>query len=308
MADGLVDFLRADWRAGLAVAGGRDATPPARGFAWLAGWALLCLATGLALYFCCGYQAGFQVVNGLADRLPDELWQATTVLGDERMAFALSLFLARRRPQVFWSLVVAALVATAYSRGLKPLVDALRPPAVLSAGDFNLIGHRLRHGSFPSGHSVTAAVFFGTLAYYANGRLARLMLVTIAVLAGLSRVAVGVHWPIDVAAGLFGGALAAAIGVQLSRRARWGVEDVSIHLAFVTLAAIMASSLLLWDGGYPAAALFQYAVGFSALAYAFAAYLAWPIGRWGHQALFGRSAPLQEASAVGHPCRESLDR
>ena len=48
------------------------------------------------------------------------------------------------------------------------------------------------------------------------------LLILLAVAAGLSRVAVGVHWPVDVAAGLLGGVLAVLLGVALARRSRWG--------------------------------------------------------------------------------------
>lgn len=263
-----------------AIAANASLDPPIvpGGARWLAVWALLCGLGAALLWGLGGYHSGFQLLNTAFAQLPSWLWQWLTVLGDERVALALALFLSYRHPRVFWTLICAALVAIAYSRGLKPLVDAARPPAVLTADAFQLIGEGHRSESFPSGHSVTAAVLFGVLAYFSPRW--RLALSIVAVIVGLSRVAVGVHWPVDVLAGLAGGALAALAGVWLARRSSWGVYDAGVHLAFVVLAAFAALGLLVDDGGYPAAALPMQALGAAALAVALTGYLVYPVLRW----------------------------
>lgn len=280
MAEGLLSALRQDARLALAAGRARAADYPRDGGVWLAAFAALCVLTGLGLYLSGGYHAGFLVMNGAATQLPAWFWQGLTVLGDERTAFALGLFLARRHPQILWSLVLAALLATAYTNGFKELFGTLRPPAELPDGAFQLIGPEHRQTAFPSGHSVTAAVFFGVLAYYARGRRWRLFWLGLAAAAGLSRVAVGVHWPVDVAAGLCGGTLAAWLGIRWSNWARWGVQDLSVHLAFAVLAAIMAVALLLWDGDYHLAAPLQRAIGVASLGFALLVYLGLPAWRW----------------------------
>lgn len=218
---------------------------------WLAVLALGLL--GLGLWVSGGYQTGFRALNTWSQAYPSWLWQHLTLLGDEAVVFTLTLFFARRHPRVVWSLICAAVIGALYARGLKPLIDAARPPAVLEAGSFQLIGPGHRHDSFPSGHSVTAGVWFGVLVYYARWGEWRLLFVLLALLAGLSRVALGVHWPIDVAAGLAGGGLAAWLGVELARRWRWGLTHPGVHLALVALGAGMAVTLLLESRGYPAA-------------------------------------------------------
>jgi membrane-associated phospholipid phosphatase len=263
-------------RRELATAAERDPAVSPGGARWLGTWALLCLAGAAAFFFSSGYHGGFLTLNGLFAALPAGLWQWLTVLGDERVTLALALFLSRRHPQVFWSLICAALVAIAYARGLKPLVDAARPPALLPPEVFRLIGEAHQRHSFPSGHSVTVAVFFGVLAYFAQRIRWRLSFILLATAAGFSRVAVGVHWPVDVMAGLAGGAVAALIGVWLARRSLWGVYDEGVHLAFVVLAAFAAVGLLFDDGGYPAAAPLLAVLGSLALAWAMLQYLLLP--------------------------------
>jgi membrane-associated phospholipid phosphatase len=250
----LVAALAEDLRLALLHGAARDPRPAAAGETWLTHAAIAALVLGAGLFWLVGYQAGFARLNGAAAGLPESLWQALTVLGDERTAFALSLFFSRRHPRVFWTLVCAALVGILYSRGLKPLVDAARPPAVLAEGSFHLIGPSHRGQGFPSGHSVTAGVFYGVLVLYARRLPWRALFLSTAVLAGLSRTAVGVHWPVDVAFGLGGGLLAAWVGARLAARSPWGVYDGRVHLAFVTLAAIVTVGLWFDDGGYVATA------------------------------------------------------
>jgi membrane-associated phospholipid phosphatase len=208
--------------------------------------ALLAL-TGFTLQMVGGYHAGFEELNGLAPWLPRWLWQGLTTLGDERAAIALSLLLARRHPHVLYTILVAALLATLANRGIKLGADQLRPPAVLAPDSFYLLGPANRRLSFPSGHTVTAFVFFGVLAY--RFRRWRPALLAIASVAGLSRVAIGVHWPIDVIAGAFIGLASAWTAVHIAHRVRFGASPYA-HLGIVALAVGGAVLLVVDDGGY----------------------------------------------------------
>lgn len=279
MADGVLTRLGADLRRALAEGAGRDRALSPDGARWLAASALICALGGLTLVIFGGYHAGFLRLNAAAAQAPDWVWQWLTVLGDERSAFALSLFFARRHPRVLWTLVLAALAGIALTHGLKPLFAALRPPAVLPGDAFHLIGPPLRKGSFPSGHSLTIAVLCGVWVYYLRSNPLRALLILVALLVGSSRVAVGVHWPVDVAAGLTGGLLAAWLGTRLARGSDWGAFDPSVHLALVVLAAMLTVSLLYWDGGYGAAAQMQQVLGIAALGFAAWGYLVMPLIR-----------------------------
>ena len=280
MSNGVLAFLGRDLRSALIAGVARTPGVPPDGVRWLQVWALACLVASLSLYLACGYHAGFLRINAWAAGAPPWVWQWFTALGDERVPFALSLLFSRRYPQVFWALVVAGLIGIAYTHLGKHVIDALRPPAVLATDAFNLIGPKVRRISFPSGHSATAAVFFGVLVCYARPTWARALLVTLALGVGLSRVAVGVHWPVDVAAGLGGGVLAAWLGVVLADRHRWGALDPSSHLAFVTLAVLFTLSLTYWDGGYHLARGLLLVIGALGLAQVAVGYGVTPMVRW----------------------------
>jgi len=280
VSEGLLAFLGRDLRENLEAGFRRTPAIFPDGSRWLTRWASISLLVGLTLFLFCGYHGGFARINSIAASAPGAIWQWLTMLGDERVAFALTLFFTRRYPKVFWTLVAAALFGFAFTHSLKPLFSALRPPAALDAESFNLIGPGRRKQSFPSGHTVTAAIFFGVWIFYVRSSFLRWLLVLFAVAAGLRRVALGVHWPMDVAMGLAGGALAAWLGVRLADRAEMLGRDPSIHLAFVTVAAVMAVSLLLWDGGYHQAAQMQNFLAIATLSYAGFVYVVAPVLRW----------------------------
>lgn len=280
MNNGVLAFLRRDLASALIAGVARTPGVPPDGVRWLQAWTLACVVAGLSLYLACGYHGGFLRLNAWAAGIPPWIWQWLTALGDERVPFALALLFSRRYPQVFWALVVAGLIGIAYTHLGKQVFDALRPPAVLDPGSFNLIGPKVRRISFPSGHSATAGVFFGVLVCYARPTWARVLLLSLALGVGMSRVAVGVHWPVDVAAGLAGGVLAAWLGVVLADRRRWGSLEPSRHLAFVTLAVLFTLSLTYWDGGYHLARGMLLAIGTLGLAQVAVGYGIAPMLRW----------------------------
>ena len=121
------------------------------------------------------------------------------------------LVLTRARAQALLVLV-AVIGGAGISTLLKQLFDRARP---------DLVAHGMHayQASFPSGHSMMAAVVYLTLgallARLQPHRRQRVYVMSIAaalvVLVGLSRIYLGVHWPSDVAAGWAAGAGWAAI-------------------------------------------------------------------------------------------------
>ena len=217
---------------------------------------LLMLALGVCIFGILlggigGYHVAFLPMHGLlGSLLPDVIWEFITRFGDERVLLVLTLLFARRRPEIFWAMLVSAILAALYSRSLKDLVDALRPPAVLPADMLEVIGPVLRSHSFPSGHTTSVFVFAGVLFAFAHKASERVALIAFALLVGLSRVALGVHWPQDVLAGAFGGLVAAALGTWLALDWRIGLRP-AVHLTLLLLPVAGMVSLLWSDNGNP---------------------------------------------------------
>lgn len=107
----------------------------------------------------------------------------------------------------------------------------------------------------------------------------QLVALLLAMLAAVSRVIVGVHWPIDVLTGTAGGCLSAALGWRLSLRWHWGLS-VSGHLILVWLLAIGALALFGYDGGYSEARWLAEATAILALGMVLRDYIVLPSRLW----------------------------
>lgn len=209
----------------------------------------------------------FLFFNGWSAFGGDALWAHITVFGDGAMVLALLLPWWKKRPELVWAAVIAALFSTTWTHSLKPFFDAPRPPAVLDPASFHVIGSAIRNHSFPSGHSTGIFTFLGIMALLAVPAglrwttAARCGLIGLAALVAISRSVVGVHWPIDLLGGMFGGWLSAVGGILLMRRFPVAARPVPRAIALL-IPAIAAGMLLFGYGtGYTAPALMQQVVG-----------------------------------------------
>lgn len=220
--------------------------------AWFAGSTLV-LAIGLVfLLVTAGYHAAFADFNALGKGLSPWFWQNLTTLGDGRILVLLALVLAHRRAELFWAMVLVAILTLLVGQGFKPLIGAWRPASVLEPGSFVLMGKPLFLRSFPSGHSLGIAAFVGILWALAPSWIWRFGLGLLALLVGMSRVAVGAHWPVDVVTGLGLGFGLAWLGLWLAGRLRFGLHPLG-HGLGILLCLGNSYSLLYDSAGYPEA-------------------------------------------------------
>lgn len=209
----------------------------------------------------------FLILNSVGPMTSDWLWANITVLGDALVAFALCLPLWRRRPDLLWAFLFVALLGTAWVHGFKPLIDVARPPAVL--GDaVHVIGPAYKAGSFPSGHATTVFAIGGLLALGLRTRWVAILVTGVATVAALSRAVVGVHWPLDILAGIFGGWLCAVAGLWLAEKTRSFGARPAVQWALGAFLAACALWLVIGHdkSGYPQADLFQRLIGICCLA------------------------------------------
>lgn len=218
---------------------------------------LLQVAAGFALIGCLlgftsgSYHGGFLTIHHLSQSLlPDRAWIWITWFGDGRILLATSLLFIRRRPEIFWSMLFGAIIAALYSYGMKHYFNELRPPAVLSGDEIRVIGAALKHYSFPSGHTLTAFFYTGVLYAYSQRWQTKLLLILAASLVGISRVALGVHWPLDTIVGAFSGLLIAAFAVLITRYWRAGLRP-TIHIGLLLIPVIATVNLLFDSQGNP---------------------------------------------------------
>jgi membrane-associated phospholipid phosphatase len=241
-------------------------TPYSLNSPWTWAVPLLALLAGLGVWLTDCNSSLFLRLNGLGPRSSDSLWAQITLLGDTLVAFSLLGLFARRRPDIVWALLLAALFTTLWVHGLKPLLHIPRPLMELGAGQVHVIGIPLLRGSFPSGHTATAFTLAGVICLQRVPLTLTVVSLLLAILIGLSRVVVGAHWPLDILGGAFGGWLGAVMGATLARRwpapRAWGYRFGS----GLALLGCSLSLLLLHDSGYPSALWLQQAIGLLATA------------------------------------------
>jgi len=214
---------------------------------------LVLLATG-------GNIALFQLLNGITAQASDVWWSHVTILGDASLALLLILPLLGRYPHLVWQFVLAAIFASLWSHGMKEMFSSFRPPAVLSLDSFHLIGPMLEHNSFPSGHTTSIFVLAGLVCLQPLSLRIKSLMLALAVLVGLSRIACGVHWPLDVLGGMFGGWLSAIAGVRLAQHWQAGLNVWFQRVLAVLITALAFWTMFSYDNGLPGTWLFQFII------------------------------------------------
>jgi membrane-associated phospholipid phosphatase len=207
---------------------------------WRWGVPLVSFVLMLALLLLGANTQLFLVLNHAASNLGDSFWSHVTVLGDV-VSLLIILILCGRRPQLVWHFMLAALFAILWTQSLKAPLGVMRPPAVLDPSQFHLIGNAFLGNSFPSGHTTTIFLIVGVLCLHSFTLPFKFGLLGLAILVGMSRIACGVHWPLDVLGGVFGGWLAAVAGGWLSQRWKVGLNE---H--FQRVVALLFLGVALW--------------------------------------------------------------
>ena len=217
---------------------------------WAATPAAVLVLAALALW-----QAGanvplFITLNAAATALPDRAWALVTDLGSTLSVGALLALCLYRAPQLAAAGLLSWPAGIVMVRGLKPWLANPRPAGVLAPENFHLIGPALTHNSFPSGHAATAFAFAAAVlcSLHQTNRLRWFFpLLFGAALIGLSRIAVGAHWPLDVLGGAAIGWLCGAFGAWWAQRwpfwqMPWGMVTLSIFGLMAGIARIVIDS------------------------------------------------------------------
>ena len=199
----------------------------------------------------------FRFFNDLPLHTGPAFWAHLTILGDGLVCAVLFLPWIRSHPERVWGGVLGALAMFLILRLFKGTWSLPRPPAVLPPESVHVIGPGHRRGSFPSGHTSTVFLLVGIWALSVRNRLLPGPLIVLGTLVGISRMAVGVHWPSDVLAGAALGWTTAWLGLRWAGRTPWGTGRTA-QLILGALLFICALVLLVVDHtGYPGVLGFQ---------------------------------------------------
>lgn len=185
-------------------------------------WALPFIVAALTAPLWLGWYepAVFYALNRAFSVLPDLVWSLLALFGTGWAVYAVTAPALWRAPRLLLSWLCAAPLAGALTRVGKGMADNPRPLDVLGTEGIHVIGEPLFIAAMPSGHTITA--FAGATAIYfalaPQHRRRWLWLFVVALGVALSRIAVGAHWPADVAVGAAVGLLSGLTGAWLAAR------------------------------------------------------------------------------------------
>ncbi|WP_024301554.1 phosphatase PAP2 family protein [Pseudogulbenkiania sp. MAI-1] len=173
--------------------------------------------------------------------LPAVFWRLVSVFGDWKTVIALLFPLAWQQPQRLPALLAGTALAILLALLLKGGFAVPRPPLVLPVGTVQLLDALPGNGSFPSGHAMASALL--ATAWSAHPKVGRWGAGSLAMVAGLvalSRLAIGVHWPLDVLAGALVGWGVMRLALRHAAPQGWPEEVAQRLLALLSAVLLLA--------------------------------------------------------------------
>lgn len=193
------------------------------------------------------------------------LWSSFSLLGLGVSALLLLLCSGPHKSPRFAAFLLCLVIVGVCAYTIKRVLGEARPLSVLGA-QIATVGLPLYFNSMPSGHATTAFAWAALMLLIPQRETRVAQAVAVLALAsaiGLSRIAVGAHWPIDVLAGALLGWMGAMLCIWLAQRL--GLTQLCNTPAgwrFQAWTRIGCGLALCWlDSGYPLAQPLQWALG-----------------------------------------------
>lgn len=204
---------------------------------------LLVFLLGAPLWLHLWEPAMFLWINQLCLPIAAQVWTGLSLLGNGWGILGITAPLLLLSPRLMWAWLCAAPFAILFARLGKSLLISPRPAAQVDNQQMRIVGEVLHSVSMPSGHTTTAfavasGIFFA-LSPAQRRRHGWLLLLALGT--GVSRIAVGAHWPGDVVVGIGLGLLSGLLGNVLlaAMPARWHTPD---HWSLRLLALLVLSA------------------------------------------------------------------
>lgn len=204
-------------------------------------WPLVIFVLSAPLWLHVWEPGMFLAINRWCAPVAAEFWTGLSLLGNGWGLLAVTAPLLVFAPRLIVAWLCAAPFAVLFARTGKFFIESPRPAAVADNAQMRVVGELLHNVSMPSGHTLTAfAVASGMyFALTVAQRRRHWWLLALAAGTGMSRIAVGAHWPGDVAVGASLGLLSGLLGHQVWVRlpekqfapSSWGLRIAAVLVA-----------------------------------------------------------------------------
>ncbi len=140
--------------------------------------------------------------NSISNPIFDNVFTIITMLGEKYFLLLIAVF-------IFWNISKKAglvicyifMISMVFNNFLKIIFQIKRPFEVIEGIGGKRV-HTATGYSFPSGHTQSSATMFVSLAILNKKIQTYILAVVLSVWVGISRLYLGVHWPVDVICGL----------------------------------------------------------------------------------------------------------
>lgn len=156
----------------------------------------------------------FLFLNELLYFKPEDIWINITLYGDAAMVMIMMLPLTAKRPDIIVKSFIAAIIGSLILHSFKEFLPVLRPPSVYTPEQMHQLGNQFSHSSFPSGHAAAPFTLAVMVIFLVEDVKIRSLVLVYASIIAISRVATGVHWPMDILGGAFIGWFASYISMR----------------------------------------------------------------------------------------------
>ena len=190
----------------------------------------------------------FLFLNQQFSVLPDLFWTTLSLGGNGWFIFAILLPVIYVAPRVIFSALLSGIITGIVSNLAKSFFDTPRPAFVLDQASFHIIESPLLHSAMPSGHTMTAFAICTSIIFTISRQNRKYvhLLWFLAIGTGLSRIAVGAHWPSDVLIGASFGIFCGLMGTSfINRMAATKFQTYSKASLIVNLMSLVNLYILL---------------------------------------------------------------
>jgi len=209
----------------------------------------------------------FLFLNQVHQLTGDRFWSIITLFGDGLVAALLLFPFLRKHPNIIWSVFIASVFYMIVLHSLKRILDVPRPAGVLAGDTFHIVGRRLTKHAFPSGHTTTIFTLVGVIAFSIRKNSLYIFGIIFAFIVGFSRIAVGVHWPLDICTGIILGWFSAWFGVVVAEKSKWGYSRIAQIIFGIILLICTVDLLLSYNTHYSLAEPVKWIIGIVCLAW-----------------------------------------